>query len=231
MTASKYEPIPLPHRVTRDDADMLARAEDFYALMRRRHTCRFFSRRPVPRQIIEQCLLAAGTAPSGANRQPWHFALVESAGARRRIRREAEKEERSFYAGKAGAEWLGALAPLGTGSDKPFLEEAAWLIVIFAQRYLVEPAPAGQKEIRRKNYYVPESVGIATGMLITALHNAGLASLTHTPAPMGFLNEICQRPEHEKPEMILIVGHPAADATIPRAALDKKALGEISSSV
>lgn len=233
MTAntSDYEPIPLPHRSTHDDDEMLARATDFYALMQQRHTCRFFGDRPVPREIIEQCLLAAGTAPSGANRQPWHFALVESAEARKRIRTEAESEERAFYAGKAGADWLQALGPLGTDSDKPFLESAAWLIVVFAQRYLVEAAPEGQKEIRHKNYYVPESVGIATGMLITALHNAGLSTLTHTPAPMGFLNEICRRPDQEKAEMILVVGHPSVDATIPRAALEKKSLEEISSSV
>ncbi len=226
MTTSEYEPIPLPHRETRDDAHMLARAEDFYALMQRRHTCRFFDDRPVPRAIIDQCLLAAGTAPSGANRQPWHFVLVHSPEARKRIRSEAETEERAFYAGKAGKDWLETLAPLGTDSDKPFLENAAWLIVVFAQRYLV-----GDDGARHKNYYVPESVGIATGMLITALHNAGLSCLTHTPAPMGFLNEICQRPDNEKPEMILVVGHPAEDATIPAAALDKKTLAEISSTV
>lgn len=226
MTASKYEPIPLPHRFDYSDEEMLARSRDFYAQMQQRHTCRFFSDRPVPREIITECLKTAGTAPSGANRQPWHFALVESEKARLRIRSAAEQEEQSFYAGKAGSEWLEALAPLGTDTDKPFLQDAAWLIVIFAQRYLV--ADDGK---RRKNYYVPESVGIATGLLITALHNAGLSCLTHTPAPMGFLNEICGRPDHEKPEMILVVGHPAADATIPRAATDKKSLDEISSSV
>ena len=226
VTTREYQPIPLPHRVARNDAEMLARATDFYALMQQRHTCRFFDDRPVGREIIDQCLLAAGTAPSGANRQPWHFALVQSPGARKRIRSEAEAEERAFYAGKAGKDWLETLAPLGTDSDKPFLETAAWLIVVFAQRYLV-----GDDGSRHKNYYVPESVGIATGMLITALHNAGLSCLTHTPAPMGFLNEICRRPDHEKPEMILVVGHPAADATIPAAALDKKTLAEISSTV
>ncbi len=226
MSKPDYDPIPLPHRADYDDKEMLSRASAFYALMRERHTCRFFDDRPVPREIIDQCLLAAGTAPSGANRQPWHFALVESQEARQRIRSEAEVEERAFYAGKAGKDWLETLAPLGTDSDKPFLETAAWLIVVFAQRYMVETDGS-----RSKNYYVPESVGIATGMLITALHNAGLSCLTHTPAPMGFLNEICQRPENEKPEMILVVGHPAPDATIPRAALDKKTLAEISSAV
>ena len=224
--ATEYQPIPLPHRFDYSDDEMLARARDFYALMQQRHTCRFFDNRPVPRAIIEQCLLAGGTAPSGANRQPWHFVLVESAAMRQRIRAEAETEERAFYAGKAGTDWLQALGPLGTDSDKPFLEDAPWLIVIFAERYLV-----AEDGSRHKNYYVPESVGIATGMLITALHNAGLSCLTHTPAPMGFLNEICRRPDNEKPEMILVVGHPSADATIPKAAMDKKKLDEISSSV
>ena len=222
----KYIPVPLPDRFDFSNEEMIQRAGDFYEYAKKRHTCRFFSDRDVPREIIEKCLLAAGTAPSGANRQPWYFVLVESAGARKRIRTEAEVEERAFYAGKAGKDWLETLAPLGTDSDKPFLETAGWLIVVFAQRYMV-----GADGNRHKNYYVPESVGIATGMLITALHNAGLSCLTHTPAPMGFLNEICQRPDHEKAEMILVVGHPAEDATIPAAALDKKTLAEISSTV
>ena len=218
-----YEPIPLPDRMDLPDAEMIARAEAFHDEIRRRHTVRDFSDRPVPRAVIEACLRAAGTAPSGANHQPWHFAVVSDSAVKAAIRIAAEEEEREFYAGKAGAEWLAALEPVGTDSSKPFLEIAPWLIVIFGQR----KGEAGGR--MRKNYYVPESVGIATGLLIAALHHAGLATLTHTPAPMGFLNAILDRPEHEKPYILLVVGHPAANAVVPRHAKLKKPLDAIAS--
>ena len=218
-----YDPLPLPDRQERTDAEMIARAEAFHDEIRRRHTVRDFSDRPVPRAVIEACLRAAGTAPSGANHQPWHFAVVSDPATKRAIRLGAEEEEREFYAGKAGAEWLEALEPVGTDPDKPFLETAPWLIVIFGQR----KGEFGGKV--RKNYYVPESVGIASGFLIAALHHAGLATLTHTPAPMGFLNAILGRPDHEKAYILLVVGHPAADAVVPRHAKIKKPLDAISS--
>ena len=221
-----YEPVALPHRFDYPDDEMLERAKAFYDHARKRHTCRFYADRDVPRELIENCLLAAGTAPSGANRQPWHFVLVRSAKAKKIIRDAAETEEREFYKGKAGQEWLEALTPLGTDWEKPFLEVAPWLIVVFAQRYGTDAD--GNKV---KNYYVPESVGIATGMLIAALHDAGLSTLTHTPAPMNFLNQLCDRPEVEKPVMILVTGHPAKDATIPKAAMNKKTLSEISTEI
>lgn len=220
----KYTPIPLPDFVERPQPEMLARATAFYEAIRRRHTVRDFSTRPVPREIVEQCLRAAGTAPSGANHQPWHFAVIADAGRKRRIRAAAEEEERAFYAGRAGKEWLEALEPLGTDADKSFLEAAPWLICIFGSRKSVG---AGGK--LRKNYYVPESVGIATGFLIAALHEAGLATLTHTPNPMGFLNEICGRPETDKPYILLVAGYPAEGATIPAHATYKKPLDQIAS--
>jgi iodotyrosine deiodinase len=196
MSASdtSYAPIPLPDFEELPAAEMQARATAFYDAIRKRHTVRNFSTRPVPRRIIEECLRAAGTAPSGANHQPWHFSVIASASIKRRIRESAEEEERAFYAGRAGKEWLEALAPLGTDADKSFLEAAPWLICIFGSR---RSHGAGGK--LWKNYYVPESVGIATGFLLAALHQAGLATLTHTPNPMGFLNEICGRPEQDKP--------------------------------
>ena len=206
------------------EPEMVRRAGEFYDEIRRRRTVRDFSDRPVPRQVIESCLLAAGAAPSGANQQPWHFAVIEDAARRRRIRVAAEAEEREFYAGRASAEWLAALAPLGTDPDKPFLEVAPVLIAIFGQRYGVSSDGA-----RVKHYYVPESVGIATGFLIAALHHAGLASLTHTPSPMGFLNEICARPENEKPYILLVAGYPAPDCKVPRHGGIKKPLAAISS--
>lgn len=219
-----YTPIPLPDFTELPQPEMLKRASAFYETIRRRHTVRDFARRPVPREIIEQCLRAAGTAPSGANHQPWHFSVIGSPGLKRRIREAAEEEERAFYAGRAGKEWLEALTPLGTDADKSFLETAPWLICIFGSRRSVG---AGGK--LRKNYYVPESVGIATGFLIAALHEAGLATLTHTPNPMGFLNEICGRPEGDKPYILLVAGYPADGATIPRHATLKKPLEEIAS--
>lgn len=203
---------------------MLARAQAFYDRVRTRHTVRDFSARPVPREIIETCLRAAGTAPSGANHQPWHFAAISDPEIKHRIRLAAEEEEKAFYAGKAGQEWLEALAPLGTDADKGFLEVAPWLIAIFGER-----RSRGADGRLRKNYYVPESVSIATGFLIAALHEAGLATLTHTPNPMRFLAEICGRPADAKPYILMVTGYPAEDATIPRHATEKKPLEEIAS--
>ncbi len=215
-----YRPLALPDRVEFDPAA----AEAFLAVMRKRHTVRDFSDEPVARSVIETCIAAAGTAPSGANNQPWHFVAISSATVKAAIRAAAEEEERAFYAGGAGDAWLDALAPIGTGPEKPHLTKAPWLIVVFAQRY-------GEFDDgkRFKNYYVPESVGIASGFLIAALHHAGLSVLTHTPAPMKFLTVICQRPASEKPLMILAVGHASAAATVPAAALVKKPLGKIMS--
>lgn len=204
------------------EAERLAGVEAFRMQMSTRRTVRDYSDRPVDRRIVEAALLTAGSAPSGANHQPWFFTVIESAQARRQIRQAAEAEEREFYATKAPQEWLDALAPLGTDPDKAFIEIAPVLIAVFGQRR-GGPRPGDD----RKNYYVPESVGIATGFLIAALHQAGLATLTHTPAPMSFLNEICGRPDTEKPFLLLVAGHPAEGATVPIAALDKKPLDAI----
>jgi iodotyrosine deiodinase len=201
------------------ETEMLERARKFFDLVNRRRSVRKFSDRPVPRPVIEACLRAASTAPSGANQQPWHLAVVGDPVLKQKIRAAAEIEERSFYSGRAPEEWLNALKPLGTDSEKPFLEIAPYLIAIFAQSYHFDDA--GNKV---KHYYATESVGIATGILITALHNAGLACLTHTPSPMGFLNEILQRPNHERPFLLLVVGYPAEDATVPR--IRRKELNE-----
>ena len=217
---SRAEFVPLEGYQKLPVEEMRAAAEEFLATMRRRRTVRDFSSRPVPRDVIERCLLAAGTAPNGANRQPWRFVVVGNAAVKREIRREAEIEEEAFYSGKAPQEWLDALEHLGTDANKPFLERAPWLIVIFSERYGV--APDGKK---LKNYYVSESVGIATGMLITALHNAGLATLTHTPSPMTFLNELLDRPDNERPFLILVVGYPEEDARVPD--IGKKSIEEI----
>lgn len=212
--------IPLAYQPL-DEAEMRARARDFRALMARRRTVRDFSDRPVPRELIEDCVMTAASAPSGANQQPWTFACICDPDVKRRIREAAEEEERSFYAGRASDEWLRALAPLGTDADKPFLETAPWLIAVFGQRWGV--AADGT---RVKRYYMPESVGIATGLLIASLHNAGLASLTHTPSPMGFLNTICGRPENEKPMILMVAGYPAEGVTVP--AIGRKRLDEVS---
>ncbi|MCA0316487.1 MAG: nitroreductase family protein [Proteobacteria bacterium] len=217
-----FQPVPLPDYREIPVEEMRARATSFYEAIRRRHTVRDFSDRPVPRDIIETCLKAAGTAPNGANHQPWHFCVIGDPAVKRRIREAAEVEEKEFYAGKAGEEWLKALAPLGTDADKPFLDTAPWLIAVFGARKSVSA-----DGVLRKNYYVSESVNIAVGFLIAALHQAGLATLTHTPAPMGFLNEICGRPDEEKPYILMVVGYPAEHATIPAHAMEKKPLGEI----
>jgi iodotyrosine deiodinase len=213
---------PLPAWREFANAEMIERARHFHAEIARRRTVRDFETRPVPREVIEHCLRAAGTAPSGANQQPWFFCVIEDAARKQRIRVAAEKEEREFYAGKAPQEWLDALAPLGTDADKPFLEEAPLLIAIFAQKYGVRPDGS-----RFSHYYVPESVGIATGFLIAALHHAGLATLTHTPSPMGFLNEICERPAAEKPVILLVVGYPKPGCRVPVHGGIKKPLDEI----
>jgi nitroreductase len=218
MSEAKF--VPLTGYPDYPDEEMASRAADFYRQISRRRTVRHFSHRPVPQQVIEQCLLAAGRAPSGANMQPWHFVVVSDPAVKRQIREAAEAEEREFYDNRAPQEWLDALAPLGTDAHKPFLETAPYLIAIFAESYSL--LPDGRKV---KNYYVQESVGIATGFLITALHNAGLATLTHTPSPMGFLNEILERPANERPYLLLVVGHPAEGATVP--AIGKKPLAEI----
>ncbi len=215
----KAQFIPLDF-VEQPVAVMRQQAADFYALMKQRRTVREFSDRPVTRDVIENCLLAAGTAPNGANLQPWHFVVVADPVIKRQIREAAEAEERDFYERRATEEWLAVLSPLGTDANKPFLETAPYLIAIFAQSY--GTGPDGQKI---KHYYVQESVGIATGMLITALHQAGLATLTHTPSPMSFLNEILARPKNERPFLLLVVGYPAKDAQVP--VIKKKTLDEI----
>jgi iodotyrosine deiodinase len=219
-----HETIPYDALPDYSDEERIGRATAFYKAIRTRRTCRDFADTAVPRDIIEAALLAAGTAPSGANHQPWHFAVISSTDKKRALRDAAEAEEREFYAGKASQEWIDALAPLGTDEVKPYLEIAPYLIVIFGQRH-DGPNPGGD----RQNYYVNESVGIATGFLIAALHDAGLATLTHTPNPMKFLNDICERPSNEKPVMVLVVGHPARDATVPVHATIKKPLEHISS--
>lgn len=201
-------------------AEMTARAAAFYEDMRRRRSVRTFSPRLVPRDVIENCLRAAGTAPSGANLQPWHFVAVQDPALKRRIRRAAEAEEHELYSRRAPPEWLEALAPLGTDENKPFLEIAPWLIAVFTQRYGLLP---GGRQL--KHYYAVESVGIATGILITALHRAGLATLTHTPSPMSFLGKLLERPGNERPFLLLVAGYPAKDAQVP--AITKKPLEEI----
>ena len=200
--------------------EMQRRAGEFYRDVNRRRTVRDFTDSPLPRELIENCLKAADTAPSGANQHPWHFVVVEDANLKREIRIHAEEEEREFYENRAPQEWLDALAPLGTDAEKPFLETAPCLIVIFARVYGV--LPEGQKI---KHYYVNESVGIATGILITALHHSGLVSLTHTPSPMKFLNGCLKRPENERPFLILVAGLPAGDAKVPD--LKRRDLSEI----
>lgn len=216
--------VPLSSYVEYPPDEMARRAAAFYAEVRRRRSVRAFADRPVPRAVIEDCLRAAGTAPSGANMQPWHFVVVGDTAVKRRIREEAEEEERTFYATRAPQDWLDALAPLGTDADKPFLERAPWLVAIFARSYAVRDDGA-----RVKHYYVQESVGIATGVLITALHHAGLATLTHTPSPMGFLNEILGRPSHERPYLLLVVGYPERDARVP--AIEREPLERIATFV
>ncbi|WP_052245390.1 nitroreductase family protein [Halocynthiibacter namhaensis] len=220
----KYEALELPDRATMTDAEMITSAEAFSTFMTQRHTVRDYSDRPVDEAVIAECIRAAGTAPSGANHQPWHFVAISDPDMKARIREVAEEEEKAFYAGGAGDEWLKALEPVGTDESKPHLTKAPWLIVIFAQRWGMT-----RDGHRYKNYYVPESTGIASGFLLAALHHAGLTSLTHTPNPMKFLNEMCGRPASEKALMIVAVGHPSEDATVPAVAKMKKPMDEIMS--
>ncbi|MGC1780959.1 MAG: nitroreductase family protein [Acidobacteriaceae bacterium] len=218
MTGHKF--LPLTTYREFPPGEMIRRAADFKEEMLRRRTVRQFSDRPVPRQIIEDCLTVAGSAPSGANQQPWKFVVVSDANVKRRIRDAAEKAEYDFYHGKAPQEWLNALAPLGTDEHKPYLEIAPYLIVIFVENFTL--AADGKK---LKNYYSTESAGIATGLLIAAIHHAGLVSLTHTPSPMGFLNQVLERPAHERAFLVLVVGYPATDACAPD--IEKKPLDQI----
>ncbi len=217
-----YLPLPLPDRVQLEPQASLAAAEANLAYMRKRHSVRQFSDCPVPEAVISACIQAAASAPSGANHQPWHFAAIANPAMKARIRDAAEEEERAFYTGGGGDEWLAALEPIGTGAEKPHLTDAPWLIVVFAQRYGVTEDGA-----RYKNYYVPESVGIATGFLIAAIHQAGLVCLEHTPNPMKFLPEMCGRGAEEKAVMILPVGYPALGATVPAVAKRKKPLDQV----
>lgn len=219
---STYPTIPLARYQEYPLEEMRRRVKDFYADIDRRRTVRNFSDRPVPRDIIETALRAANTAPSGANLQPWHFAVVSGPETKRKIRLAAEAEEREFYEHRASAEWLKALQPLGTDDQKPFLETAPYLIAVFLQKF--GELPDGTKV---KHYYPTESTGLASGILITALHTAGLATLTHTPSPMKFLNEILGRPKNERPFLLLVVGYPADDARVPD--IERKSLQEFAS--
>lgn len=214
--------IPLEGYPRLPEAEMVARAESFAARLGQRRTVRDFAADPVPEAVMLAAIRAAATAPSGANQQPWHFCLIGQGPLRAELRRAAEAEERAFYRERAGSQWLDALAPLGTDWRKPFLEVAPWLIAVFAERYGI--AADGT---RRKHYYAGESVGIATGLLLATLHEAGLATLTHTPSPMGFLNRLCGRPEREKPFVLIVAGHPAAEARTPAAARVKKPLERV----
>ena len=217
-----YEPIKLPDLVQLSEDEAIQKSQIFFKYMCKRHSVRDFSSNPISKKIIENIIATAGQAPSGANQQPWHFVAIKDLSMKKMIREAAEKEEQNFYTGGASDEWISALEPIGTGISKPHLTEAPWLIVVFAERY-------GKKTdgSRSKNYYFPESVGIAMGFLIAAIHNAGLVCLEHTPNPMKFLNNLCGRPDNEKPIMILPVGHPSEDANIPKAAKLKKPLKKI----
>jgi len=205
--AHAFAPLEFEHRT---DSSLIEHSEQFVRMMKRRRTVRDFSSRAVPESVIANAVEVAGSAPSGANMQPWHFVAVSNAQVKTQIRKAAEVEERELYEHRASDEWLKALAPLGTNADKPFLETAPWLIAVFAQKYTLD-----EQGNKHKHYYTPESVGIATGFLIAALHNAGLATLTHTPSPMGFLRNILGRPDYEKPFLLLVAGYPADDATVP----------------
>ncbi len=223
MTDAAFSPLAeLNHFIERDGDEMIARSRSFFDEIARRHSIREYRPDPVPQAVIENCIAAAARAPNGANHQPWHFVAVQDPNVKKAIREAAEEEERAFYGGRASDEWLDALAPIGTDEHKPFLEIAPWLIAVFAQRR--GGVEAGDS---KKNYYINESVGIASGFLIAALHHAGLATLTHTPNPMTFLTETLKRPSTEKPYLLVVVGKPAADAAVPHHALKKKALGDI----
>jgi len=219
---SNYQTTPLPDYREYPVDEMRQRLNDFYTDVNRRRTVREFSDRPVPRDIIETALMAANTAPSGANLQPWHFVAVSGAATKQKVRDAAEIEEREFYEHRATPEWLAALEPIGTDSNKPFLETAPYLIAVFLQKFGV--LEDGRKV---KHYYPTESTGLATGILITALHQAGLVCLTHTPSPMKFLNEILDRPKSERPFLLLVTGYPADDAEVPD--INRKSLEEFTS--
>ena len=212
---------PLGEMPSYTKAEQIKRAKDFFNHMAKRRTVREFSSRPVPRQVIEYAIKSAGRAPSGANKQPWHFAVISNPSMKAKLRVAAEAEEQEFYGGRAGDEWLADLEKFGTDANKPFLETAPWLIVVFRQPYDVD-----EDGVKHVNYYAPESVGLAGGMLLAALHDAGLVTLTHTPSPMGFLNELCDRPKQEKAMMLVVAGLPATDAEVP--VITKKSLEEIS---
>ena len=220
-SAPRFIPLDFTERTPEE---MKARARAFHEELRRRRTVREFSTRPIPKEVIEHAVRAAGSAPSGANLQPWHFVAIQDPETKRRVREAAEKEEREFYGGRAPQEWLDALAPLGTDEHKPYLEQAPCLIAVFAKNYSL--LPDGRKV---KNYDVTESVGIALGFLIASLHHAGLATLTHTPSPMGFLSEVLKRPANERAFLLLVVGYPAASAQVPD--IRKKPLEEIATFV
>lgn len=217
MSEPKFQPLDQYRQL--DPDEMLRRSSELFEELNRRRTVRDFSDRPVPREVIENCLRVANTAPSGANMQPWHFCVIGDPALKRQVREAAEAEEREFYEHRASDEWLEALAKFGTDADKPFLETAPYLIPIFMQKYALD-----EQGNKTKHYYPQESVGLATGMLIAALHQCGLASLTHTPSPMGFLNELCGRPSHERAYLLLVVGYPADDAQVP--VISRKKLDE-----
>jgi len=206
----------------RNESDLIKRSDQFLSLMKKRRTIRAFSSQAVPESVIANAIEVAGSAPSGANMQPWHFVAVSNSEVKQQIRKAAEVEERELYEHRASEEWLKALEPMGTDANKPFLQTAPWLIAVFAQKYTLD-----EDGNKHKHYYTPESVGIATGFLIAALHHAGLATLTHTPSPMGFLREILDRPKHEKPFLLLVTGYPTDDATVPD--IDKKSLEKLMS--
>ena len=220
MVMRPRKEIPFSELHSLMEKEMIRESLSFYQKLNSRRTIRDFSDKPIPREVIENCIKTAGTAPSGANMQPWHFVLISDPKIKMQIRVAAEKEEKEFYETRAPKEWLDALAPLGTDNNKPYLEKAPYLIAIFMQRY--GKLPDGREV---KHYYGLESVGISTGMLITAIHDAGLVSLTHTPSPMGFLNQILKRPKNERPFLLLVVGHPAKDAKVPD--IKRKDMSEI----
>lgn len=219
----EHKSAPLDDYIEYSPAEMLDRSSAFLQDIKRRHSVRKFSDRGVSEEVIKNCIQAAGTAPSGANHQPWHFVAIHSAEVKRQVREQAELHEQGFYSGRGGEEWLNALKPLGTDAQKPYLENAPWLIAIFSQK-----KGGVSADDKNTNYYVHESVGIATGFLINALHNAGLVTLTHTPKPMSFLSKICGRPDNERPYMLLIAGYPDEGATVPEHARIKKSLQQIS---
>ena len=221
-----YEPISLPDRIELTVEETIERAKEHLFMMRKRHSVREYSTRAIPNSVLESALSVAASAPSGANQQPWHFAVIRDPWMKQKIRDAAEAEERKFYAGAAGDEWISALEPIGTGENKPHLTDAPALIVVFAQRYGLRSDGS-----KYKHYYVNESVGIAIGFLIAALHNVGLVCLPHTPNPMKFLNQILERPSNERPYVLLVVGHPAETAMVPRAATVKKSLEQIATFV